>query len=62
MTSNLECSGCDEKCSSNEINISSPKCLVLMLVRNDLATYRNRVNRDAIRQASFGVGAQSSLS
>jgi Zn finger protein HypA/HybF involved in hydrogenase expression len=49
MISTLECSGCGEICSSNEINISCPYCQILMLARNDLASFRNRVNRDAIR-------------
>ena len=49
MISNLEWSGRDEICSSNEINISCSYYQVLKLVRNNLASFRNRVNRDANR-------------
>ena len=53
MTSNLECSGRDKKCSSNELNISSSNCQALNLDRNDKASFRNRVNWDATRHAGI---------
>ena len=55
MISNLECSGCGEIFSSNEIHTFCPDCQSPLLARYDLAAIRNQVDRDAIRRRPKGM-------
>ena len=48
--SNLECSGCGQIFSSNEIHTFCPDCQSPLLARYDLAAIRSQVDRDAIRR------------
>lgn len=51
----LECSGCGEIFSSNEIHTFCPVCQSPLLARYDLAAIRQQVDRDAIRQRPRGM-------
>ena len=52
---NLECSGCGEIFSSNEIHTFCPDCQSPLLARYDLAAIRSQVDRDAIRPRPRGM-------
>jgi threonine synthase len=51
----LECSGCAEKFSSDEIHTFCPDCQSPLLARYDLAAIRSQVDRDAIRSRPRGM-------
>jgi threonine synthase len=51
----LECSGCGEIFSFNEIHTFCPNCQSPLLAIYDLATVRSQVDRDAIRQRPRGM-------
>jgi len=53
--SNLECSGCGQIFSSNEIHTFCPDCQSPLLARYDLAAIRSQVDRDAIRRRPRGM-------
>jgi threonine synthase len=55
MISNLECSGCGEIFSFNEIHTFCPICQSPLLARYDLAAIRSQVDRDAIRLRPRGM-------
>lgn len=51
----LECSGCGEKFSSDEIRTFCPECQSPLLARYDLKSVREHVDRDAIRDRPHGM-------
>ncbi|MGB8214287.1 MAG: threonine synthase [Anaerolineales bacterium] len=51
----LECSGCGELYSSNEIHTFCPDCQSPLLARYDLKTARSRIDRDAISRRPRGM-------
>jgi len=53
--SELECSGCAEKYSPNEIHTFCPKCQSPLLVRYNLAAAKKHMDRDAMRQRPRGM-------
>jgi threonine synthase len=53
--SELECSGCGEKFSSDEIHTFCPNCQSPLLARYDLENVRKQIDRDAIRQRLSGM-------
>ena len=55
MISNLECTGCGEIFSFNEIHTFCPICQSPLLARYDLAAIRSQVDRDAIRLRPRGM-------
>ena len=53
--SKLECSGCGELFSTDEIHTFCPNCQSPLLARYDLVNVRKHVDRDAIRQRPNGM-------
>jgi len=53
--SKLECSGCGEKYSPEEVHTFCPKCQSPLLVRYDLDTARRKMDRDSIRRRRQGM-------
>jgi threonine synthase len=53
--SNLECSGCGQIYSSNEIHTFCPDCQSPLLARYDLAAIRSQLDRDSIRRRPRGM-------
>jgi threonine synthase len=51
----LECSGCGEKYSADQIHTFCPDCQSPLLVRYDLQTIREQLDRDEIRQRLKGM-------
>ena len=55
LLTGLECSGCGEKYSSDEIHTFCPNCQSPLLARYNLPTAREHVDRDAIRVRLGGM-------
>jgi threonine synthase len=53
--SHLECSGCGEVFSADEIHTFCPNCQSPLLARYDLENVRKNIDRDAIRQRPHGM-------